>query len=175
MRLHPAIQAMPQKLLQRLRQQLNRRVRLKRQGLSLHVVLDPVAPPVRRDTTRRPSPRERGRQQMRQELAQALDRHPCARQLFPALTLVERALARRDGDLQRLPERAVADALRLLDQLVGDWTGEGLVRLRAELASLAPAAEDAGSPSFEVQEATLSAFMEIDGEWQRRAASPASA
>lgn len=115
--------------LQRLLQQ---RLRVKRIGINLHVVLgaaDALPEPI--------EPTPSGSAEfacMRADLAQWLDVHPGARSLFPSLVLVEHALG--DGALDCLPDAVVADASTLLTKLAGDRSADGVGMLRTRLRLL---------------------------------------
>lgn len=84
---------------------------------------------------------------MRRELYLLLEQHPTSRDLMRHLALVERTL-RLDGfsAVKALPPRVIAKALAQLEQLVWDWTPEGLAELRSRLAVLVKA-QTAGAPA----------------------------
>lgn len=162
---------------QGLRRLLGRHVRLQRVGLDLRFVLEPdAAPAPARPSTRHaappglPPPSRADLMWMLDDLAEVLDSHPSARSVFPSLVLVERALGRRRGPaLERLPDTVREDALELLDRLDGTGTRHGLALLRARLGGrdTAPQPLPAG-PAVQVQEASLTVFMEADREWEQQ-------
>lgn len=156
---------------QRLRRLLGRRVLLQREGFDMRFVLEPAAAPAR--------PAGRGAKSpisatdlawMLDDLGELLDRHPSARSVFPALVLVERALNRRRGPaLERLPAPLRRDAIDLLDRLDAAGLQPGLILLRARLQALEPVPRSSrAGPAMQVEEASLTAFMEADSAWDRQ-------
>jgi hypothetical protein len=109
---------------------------------------------------------------MHGDLADMLDFHPTARLVFPSLVQVERALGRRNGQaLHHLPAEVLEDASKLLARLVGDWSSDGLSMLRARLHLLQAVSGDEAAQAGEtpeVDEGSLSLFMELDREWDRQ-------
>ena len=164
-----------------LRRLLKRRLRVKRVGISLHIVLDAADAPTAGNIQARPHeqvdltpPGSAELACMRADLAQLLDVHPVARSLFPSLVLVERALGRnKSRALDRLPDEVLADASTLLAKLAGDWSADGLAMLRTRLRLLRSAQGDllraaqAGG-SLQAEEGSLTMFMEADREWDRQ-------
>ena len=121
-----------------------------------------------------PEPSDSELARMRSDLADLLGFHPAARSVFPSLVLVERALGRRKARaLERLPGEVLIDASTLLARLAGDWSSDGVSMLRARLSRLLAArvepegAANAGG-SVQVEEGSLSAFMELDREWEQQ-------
>jgi len=114
--------------------------------------------------------------QVRADLAQLLDRHPLARTVLPALARLERALAKPAGaGIERLSGAELLACCEHLDESVESWRSEALwvlrVHLQAVLRALHPglkAAACAPRSAVSVEEASLSAFMDIAQEWDRR-------
>lgn len=184
---HPAHLARRLNGLRRLFARLLRQcVRVERSGKRLNLVFGAgtSAPPVslseapaRGRTQARddlPQPSDADLARMRGDLADMLDFHPTTRSVFPSLVLVERALGRRKGRaLDRLPGEVLTNASVLLARLAGDWSAEGLCLLQARLKLLRagqPEPDDAanGGGSPQVEEGSLSMFMELDREWEQQ-------
>lgn len=182
---HPARLA---RRLSGLRRLLRQCVWVKRRGRCLSLVFGAAssAPParlsgaqVRRRVEARgglpEEPSDADLARMRGDLADMLNFHPTTRAVFPSLVLVERALGRSKGRaLDRLPSEVLMDASTLLARLAGDWSADGLgllrarlnLLLRAALAGLDDAAHGSGSP--QVEEGSMSMFMELDREWEQQ-------
>lgn len=118
---------------------------------------------------------------MTRALKRVLDRHAASRSVLVHLALVEQALEREGAlGLTCVPTDVLARALSQLETLVTDWSQGDLAGLRSQLKSalLQPrpaavrrdgaargAALQEGQP--EVDEASVSVFMEARARWER--------
>lgn len=107
---------------------------------------------------------------MLDDLTELLDSHPMARSVFPPLVLVERGLERRGAPaLERFPSALRQTAIDLLDRLDGVGARPGLTLLRERLHALEPAFQPRpAGPAVQVEEASLTVFMEADRAWEQQ-------
>ena len=174
-----------------LRRLLGGRLRLEGRSLDLRIVLDPAAPapavaaPPSTSGEAGPSSlpaMHPGRLvDARSDLTTILDQHPAARRLWPALALIERRLSK-DGatGVARLSVPVLRDAARVLDRLVDDWCGPGLIALHEHVGLVLrmvhgedpPYAAARAAPCFEmqVQDGSMTDFMAMDRLWDERLA-----
>jgi hypothetical protein len=128
------------------------------------------------------SPQRRHR--MRRQLSALLRRHPKAREIFRHLALVEQSLRSTTASrFARLPPKVLRAAQEQLLALVTDWSELGLQDLRATLqlalkehgiSMMSTPQPDALSIDLgrgvQVQDASVSMFMEAEGNWFAAAA-----
>ncbi len=163
-----------------------RRIRLVRQGFDFRIVIEPVAsmtvalPPAAPDVSEVSVPSVSPVRVIdaQNDLKAILDRHPAARSVWPSLALVERALGKHGGaGIVCLPAAVLRDAAPLIDLLVDDWGGSGVALLQEYVGLVlrtvhgdAPAC-NARHPEhrieMQVQDASMSEFMEIDRQWNQ--------
>lgn len=112
-----------------------------------------------------------------------LDRHAAARSVLVHLRLVEQALQQRGlAGLQDVPTDVLHRALSQLETLVSDWSQGHLAALRAQLKSAmarpgrvakpprdgaAARHADFGESRVQVNEASVSTFMEARARWDQ--------
>lgn len=156
--------------LRRLRLLLDRPLVLPSVGLSLLSMPAPHTQPASPDTLPPLTPALR--RPMREALSSLLDSVPSSRQVFPALRVIENALAqRRDDALDRLPVVALQEGARQLYLLGRTGEGDVLRTLRDRLCLLMgePAPDDGDDDgafepgrTVEVRDISLTQFMAID-------------
>ena len=157
---------------------LNRKLRVERRGLHIHLLFEPVQAVPETGATE-----SRNGETLRiahAELRELLDRHGDTRHVLPHLSFVEQALAKSGSRaIDRVPLPVLEKALSQLENLIHDAPGDGLAELRRRLlASITirsdkgPAAQAAAQPSdfrsegrLEVSEASHSLFDEMERSW----------
>jgi hypothetical protein len=176
--------AEPAKPLRWVQDLFKRKLRLERQGVQIHVRLDP--PPPASPLPEAPEAAElRRRQTLRQartELHTLLDRHADTRHVVPHLSYLEQMLARSGlRAIGRLPLPVLHKALTQLESLIHDEPGEGLAELRRRMAAVI-AVRLGGTPGqapanpqlmsdfhtedrLEVSEGSHSQFDELERSW----------
>lgn len=119
-------------------------------------------------------------------LKEVLNRDPRSRGVLPHLGLVEKALIKRGlKGLHELPPEVLRKALSQLETLVADWSQVGIAALRAQIKSAMAQpgrggakprqggstgrASDLHDSRLEVNEASVSKFMEARADWERSA------
>jgi len=126
------------------------------------------------------------RHRMRRQLSQLLRTHPRARSIFRHLAVVEHALRMQNtGVFAKLPPAVLKEALDQLQTLVSDWTALGLHDLRATLLRGLAQPQVAAAPSrqadalpidirpgVQVEEASVSRFIEAERNWLPAQAHP---
>src|SRR6516225_1164845 len=114
--------------------------------------------------------------QVRADLAALLDRHPLARRVLPALARLEHALAKpAAAGVERMSGAELLACCEHLDESVAAWRSAALwvlrVHLQAVLRALHPGLKPAACAprsAVSVEECTLTAFMDVAQEWERR-------
>lgn len=117
-------------------------------------------------------------------LKEVLNRDPRSRGVFAHLGLVEKSLVKRGlKGLHEVPPEVLRKALSQLETLVSDWSQVGIAALRAQIKSAMaqpgrggkqgrPAAgrsAEQHDSRLEVNEASVSTFMEAHARWERSA------
>jgi hypothetical protein len=119
-------------------------------------------------------------------LKEVLNRDPRSRGVLPHLGLVEKALVKRGlKGLHEVPPEVLRKALSQLETLVSDWSQVGIAALRAQIKSAmaqpgrgdakqrrsggAGRSSDVHDSRLEVNEASVSKFMEARANWERSA------
>ncbi len=142
---------------------------------------EPATPPAARDSVEA--------REMRKALTEVLDQHAASRTTFRHLDAVERALRLKGlPGLSELPLAVLQKALRQLEGLITRWTGQ-LAALRSRLSLLIIELEQLthAAPTWpmqlsvfghgkkmQVDEMSVSSFLEINEEWERSPAGPKS-
>jgi hypothetical protein len=118
-------------------------------------------------------------QKVRQHLSEVLDQHPQAREVMKYVRALERGLHKKGRfALDDLPVDVIRRALEQLDTLVTDWSLEGLATLRSKAAVAIAGRElveaeraerrvSNESDDVEVEEASVTTFMQASEEWER--------
>jgi hypothetical protein len=119
---------------------------------------------------------------LRMALKLVLDRHASSRSVLVHLAVLENALSRHGMKaLDELPPDVMRRALSQLETLVSDWSQGGLAALRARITSALVKhkrrdirrsttkrlSDFEDSDRLQVDEATVSTFMEANARWQR--------
>ena len=116
---------------------------------------------------------------VRRDLAGVLDQHPRAREVMKYVRALERGLEKKGRfALDDLPVEVIRRALEQLDPLVSDWSPEGLSTLRSKAAvaiadrerteaERAEARRALNESHVEVEEASVTTFMQANEEWER--------
>ena len=186
---HPATATAPARRTRRtahplhwLRAFLTQRLRLQRQGLQIHLMLDPAPPAAAPVAVAAPSP-HRGEALRRDHLALCalLDRHADARYTMRHLAYLEQALARSGSRaIKETPTRVLAEALAQLESLLHEHSAEGFAELRSRVREAVARREQAPRPHAapelaDVSEATHSLFEEMERSWVGEPPAAASA
>lgn len=142
---------------------------------------------VRKSNPARRGPRRADASHMLAALRQVLDRHATSRSVLVHLGIVEQALEHNGVQaLDDVPADVLARALSQLEMLVSDWTETGIAALRAQIKAAmvkpgrldAPAgrrkpaarpAADFDNSRLQVNEASVSTFMEARARWETSA------
>jgi hypothetical protein len=160
-------------------------VRLVRKGLSFHVVLEGDRDRLDAKVQARKvaaAAALRQAEPLRQALSRVLDLHPSTRSVLLHLVVLEKAL-RKQGlpGIESLPADVLRKALAQFETLVTDWSSVDLATLRGKVAAalsihdraVEKADKGAVLSRFEddhrmqVQEASVTTFMEANEEWER--------
>lgn len=116
---------------------------------------------------------------VRQHLAEVLDQHPQARKVMRYVRALEHGLQKKGRyALDDLPVDVIRRALEQLDPIVTDWSPEGLSTLRSKAAVAIAGREQveaqraekhraAHHEDVEVEEASVTTFMQANEEWER--------
>lgn len=119
---------------------------------------------------------------VRQDLSDVLDQHPQARKVMRYVCALEHALEKKGRfALDDLPVDVIRRALEQLDPLVTDWSPEGLSTLRSKAAVAVANRERTATEQaearrarlrndeddVEVEEASVTTFMQANEEWER--------
>jgi hypothetical protein len=128
------------------------------------------------DTVSRLSPIEdAAAREVRDALAGLLDQHPMTRKVLPALARLERRIGKAGAKgVDGLPGKALLDAREQLDRLLDDRSTPLLWALRDNLQqalrALDPQLYAAAAPraALQVEEASLTAFMDASKDWDRQ-------
>lgn len=141
----------------------------------------PEPVPQRSSAPRRSSTLDKAELELvRQHLAEVLDQHTQARTVLRYVRALEHGLQKKGRfALDDLPVDTIRRALEQLDTLVKDWTPEGLATLRSKAAVAIAGREQleaeraaqrraaAGHDDVEVEEASVTTFMQANEEWER--------
>jgi hypothetical protein len=114
--------------------------------------------------------------EVRDALAGLLDQHPMARNVLPALARVERRIGKVGAKgVEGLPGKVLLDACAQLDRLLDDRSTPLLWALRDNLQQALRACDPqlhaaAAAPraALQVEEASLTAFMDASQDWDRQ-------
>ena len=115
---------------------------------------------------------------MQRHLAEVLDQHPQSREVLKYVRALEHGLQKKGRfALDDLPVDTIRRALEQLEPFVLDWSPEGLHTLRSKAAVAianrerveAERAERraANDQDVEVEEASVTTFMQANEEWER--------
>lgn len=175
-------------LAHRMRKLLGREIRLVRKGYDYQLVLQAL--PEENGTRKRrhrathhrhgslpPLMNPATLSAVKDALTAILDRHATARAVLPSLALLELALRKPDGrGLERLPFDALNDGRRQLWRLTGDSPSQPMLGLLERIDDVirrvypgchADARTTPNLPQAQFEEASLSAFVELEQQWAR--------
>lgn len=158
------------------------RLRFKREGMNVRVLLEDPAQHLA-DIKRQSKQADLSEAAMfSAALKGVLDRHAASRSVLPHLTVLEQGLDRHGLKvLDKLPPDVVRKALAQMETLVTDWSQGGLAALRARLSgALITHGRDKGrrrvaeqlsefqdSQRLQVNEASVTTFLEVNAQWER--------
>jgi hypothetical protein len=163
---------------------LRLRLRFKRQGLNIHMLLEDPAEHIAEIKRESAVADTSEAAMMSKALKKVLDRHASSRTVLAHLALLEKSLNRRGlKALDQLPPEVMQRAMSQLETLVTDWSQTGLAALRARVTSALIEHQRAGkrrhakpaerlsnfqdSQRLEVNEASLSTFTKVNALWGR--------
>ncbi|MBW8831997.1 MAG: hypothetical protein JF606_21785 [Burkholderiales bacterium] len=187
-------------LVQRMRKLLGREIRLVRKGIDFHVVLQASPEDMgsrkrrhrfahHRHGTLPPLMNAATLSAVQGALTAILDRHAKARSVLPSLALLERALRKPDGrGLECLPFDALNDAHTQLRRLMGESPSQPMLDLLGSIDDVirrvypgcrADVRAKSSLAQIQIEEASLSAFVELERQWEHalenaRKAAPSS-